>query len=494
MATATLDSQLDEIEAAAERWANDPAAYFYERLRVKYLWEGQLEILNLIPRAIREHKPIWVSSGHALGKDFLDGGLPLWWQETHYPAKTIITGPTDRQVKEIVWNELENHYHAADPDIPIGGRLLTGKLEWASDHFVLAFTTADSQQNIGRAQGFHSPNMLILVTEGQAISEGIYDQLEGLTTSSNTLMIVMGNPLVTSGRYARALNDHKNNLIVCMDCEKSPNFLAKREIIPGMVSHEWVEDKRRRWYDKDNNHPLWLSKVKGQLPKTSIENVFSLDMLFKATNNRPAIPRVHKRCIGLDPAAFGDDESAFYCNDSGLCQEMFTTAKQEPTDTAGRAVAMFRRLNAGGIAYDNDGLGQGVGSMLRDLIGVKYVFPYNGSKRFKREESEYYNLRAKMWFHARNEMVKGNVEVPDDDMLKEELAEVKYHYKLSGQIILEPKDDVKDRLGRSPDRADAFVLATWGLQYVIETHRKKNPDYVNRVKKLRNKPKTNLCG
>jgi hypothetical protein len=29
---------------------------------------------------------------------------------------------------------------------------------------------------------------------------------------------------------------------------------------------------------------------------------------------------------------------------------------------------------------------------------------------------------------------------------------------------VEPKDEVKSRLGRSPDRADAFILGLWGAR------------------------------
>lgn len=483
MPTAAETKALDELEKHIERYAADPAAYFTERLRVKELWQGQLDILALIPRAMREHKPIWVSSGHALGKDFLDGGLPLWWQETRYPAKTIITGPTDRQVKEIVWNELETHYHRAEPSIPIGGRLLKGKLEWNQEHFILAFTTSDSKSSIGRAQGFHSPNVLILVTEGQAIEEGIYDQLDGLTTSANTLMIVMGNPLTATGRYARALRDTTNNLVVHMDCEDSPNVRARRELIPGMCSYEWVEDKRRRWFDKDPNHPLWLSKVKGRLPLTSVNTVFSADACKAAIMTRPVVIRKRMVTLGLDPAAFGDDETAFCVMESGIPKQLDTTSKQEPTATAGRAIVLANTHSVQLIGIDTDGLGEGVASMLREAQAQQRgqatwrVMGFKGSESPSNERSEYVNKRAEAWFYVAREVTEGRVALPDDDSLLEELCEVLYFYNSRGKIQLEKKEDVKERLGRSPDRADAFIISVYMQQFCQDQGRRERyPD------------------
>ena len=48
--------------------------------------------------------------------------------------------------------------------------------------------------------------------------------------------------------------------------------------------------------------------------------------------------------------------------------------------------------------------------------------------------------------------------LPDDPLLHAELAAPKYWYDNKQRLCLEPKDDIESRLGRSPDRADGFVL------------------------------------
>ena len=282
------------------------------------LSQGQHTILSSLNRAVAARKPLYIASGHAMGKDFLAGGIPLWWQTTRYPAKSILTGPTERQVHEITWNELTRHvgrWHPALP--PLGGRLTQSKLEWDAEHFILAFTSSQSEQHVGKAQGFHAPNLLIGVTESQAVPNSIKEQLDGLMASGETLFIAIGNPLVTTGWFADGLRRSDHHVVIHLDCETSPNVLENREVIPGLCSRAWVDQKRRAWYADNPNHPLWLSRVKGQLPLTSVDSVFDRDLIARSWQY-PLRDRGVRVSLGVDVAEFGDDESVFCCLADGL--------------------------------------------------------------------------------------------------------------------------------------------------------------------------------
>jgi len=63
-------------------------------------------------------------------------------------------------------------------------------------------------------------------------------------------------------------------------------------------------------------------------------------------------------------------------------------------------------------------------------------------------------------------MALGKLRAPDDAMTVDELCDRQYYFDSKGKRRLEPKEDVKERLGRSPDRADAWVMAVWGLQFL----------------------------
>jgi hypothetical protein len=54
-----------------------------------------------------------------------------------------------------------------------------------------------------------------------------------------------------------------------------------------------------------------------------------------------------------------------------------------------------------------------------------------------------------------------DIALPPDDDLREELIAPRCSFTVRG-MLLEPKDDIRKRIGRSPDRADAVVMALWG--------------------------------
>ena len=479
-APAFTTPELDAIERTAAVFAANPCLFFSHALQVETLpvaasplvreglWDGERQLLNLLPRAVAERQPIYVASGHALGKDLISGGIPLWWQMTRYPAKTILTGPTARQVHEITWNEMTRHVARWRTDLPpLGGRLLQGKYEWNEEHFILAFTTSASQQLIGKAQGFHSPHICVIVTEAQAVPNSVKEQLDGLLTSGQALFIAIGNPLVTTGWFAAGLRDTTHHLVLNLDCEDSPNVREGRTVIPGLVEKAWVEEKRRTWFAESPQHPLWLSKVKGRLPLTSVDSVFDRDLIAKS-HRYPLQDAGLRVSLGVDVAEFGDDESAFCCVSDGLVRGASTTAKHEPMDTAGRAAMYRAQQRASVIVVDRIGVGAGVASALRELQGEQRawsVLAFAGSERPTQEDSPYLNQRAEAYFYARDQVQAGHVRAPQDERTIEELCETRYLLKSNGKIYLEPKADIKERLGRSPDRADAWVQAVWGLQF-----------------------------
>lgn len=56
---------------------------------------------------------------------------------------------------------------------------------------------------------------------------------------------------------------------------------------------------------------------------------------------------------------------------------------------------------------------------------------------------------------------RGEVSLPDDDDLRADLSALRYLFTQDRRIQIENKDEVRRRLGRSPDRGDAVALAFW---------------------------------
>ena len=178
--------------------------------------------------------------------------------------------------------------------------------------------------------------------------------------------------------------------------------------------------------------------------------------------NRQLI-RVDKKCIvALDPAEFGDDESVIYCFENERVVDAEIFVHSEPMQTAGKAIVMARKHKANLIAGDDLGIGSGIFSRLREM--GESVRGLRSSEASASPE-KFANLRAEMWWTAGEMFAEGRVSIPDDPILRGELAQVKYKIHSSGTILIESKDDMRKRGLKSPNRADALIYGLYSLRY-----------------------------
>ena len=193
------------------------------------------------------------------------------------------------------------------------------------------------------------------------------------------------------------------------------------------------------------------------------------------------IPRdgVLKRIIVNDPARFGDDENVIYVmeetpNAAYVVEEIILEHKSL-MDTAGRLSALRKRVQANLIAVDSIGIGAGIVDALHDLD--ENVLSINSSSKPANEaiHEKYYNLRSQMWMEAGVKFADGKVALNADNVLHSQLGCVKFKYQ-QGRLLCESKDDIKKRLQRSPDRADAFVMGLYALDNAIRLDEKEYED------------------
>lgn len=91
--------------------------------------------------------------------------------------------------------------------------------------------------------------------------------------------------------------------------------------------------------------------------------------------------------------------------------------------------------------------------MLREA-GQK-VTAFNGAEK-PLDEDHYPNARCELWFQAGARLCESDLD--PDDQLAADLAAPRYKLDSAGRRKVEPKEDTKKRLGRSPDRADSALL------------------------------------
>ena len=183
-----------------------------------------------------------------------------------------------------------------------------------------------------------------------------------------------------------------------------------------------------------------------------------------------------KPVIGVDIARYGDDEIVIDYGKGNCLLNQEVSMKHSLMETVGRIINNRKKYNAKILAVDDAALGGGVTDRLREQD--EHVLPVNGGSSSSSEK--FVNLKTEMWWYARELFREGKVSILNDPILIRQLGIVKHHYRSNGKIIIEAKDEVKKRLGRSPDRADALILMLWGARFI----RDKARDFSRRFKPL----------
>lgn len=453
-------------------------------LGVEQIWDLQRELLEACPRAIREHKPIYIASGHALGKDYISGGIGLWFLQTHMPSEVVLTGPTDRQVKQIMWKETTAHWNKRKIDL--GGRIyVEPRLEIDRDWYMIGFTTKETGETKdgggGKFQGFHSPNICVIVTEAQSVESNIFDQIDAISTSGVCLIIYLGNPTRAKGRFAAGLKNKTDNIVFNFSCLENPNYKERRTVIPGLCSYEWVEDKRKRWGEDD---PRWIGRVLGQVPDSGTCAIFGDAIINQGKSKQGSLARYSdNRGVSIDPAGEGVDDNVIMSGSGGEVLDKFVKANMPPSAGAIRAVEMCKAINGSWIVVDCDGLGIGWYQELKNLSddylqGIN-IIKFHGSAPSEKvievkqgdhniKKPIYKNQRSEAAFVTKDRILAGKaaINAGDIELIEDLQADEYIPDKPLLQII--DKDDIKENLGRSPGSGDAYKMLQWAFEKNIK--------------------------
>lgn len=180
--------------------------------------------------------------------------------------------------------------------------------------------------------------------------------------------------------------------------------------------------------------------------------------------------QVIKRVVVNDPAITGDENVCFLMEKSGnvyyKADELIIEHKR-PFETAALLASYRKRKQAQIIALDVIGIGQGVVDGLNQLEEPVLAINSCAKPTSQNLQVKYSNLRAQMWWEAAEKFADSNVALPPDDFeLARQLGVVKFDPTGTGKLLVQDKAEIKKAIGRSPDRADAFVMGLYALDYV----------------------------
>lgn len=485
------------------RWRNDWNTFAEEVLGV-YLDNEQKDIVT----AVQNNKRVSVRSGTARGKDFVAAVVaicflyltPRWNDkgELVENTKVALTAPTDRQVKNIMMPEVSRLLNKARRrGFLLPGRLTTYDIRTDSEEWFLTGFKAD-EHNHEAWSGFHAVNTMFIVTEATGISEDTFAAIEG-NLQGNSRIFMVFNPNITTGYAAKSQKQTRWKKF-CLNDLTAPNVVERRIIIPGQVDYEWVQDKVENWCEpitREEVSPseddfewegqwyrpsdLFRKKVLGQFPKVD-EDVLIPQQWIEAAQDRWRRHQITEHSdgiMGLDVAGMGRDSSCEvhrYGDYVEKIKKYNSGGKADHMRVAGKAVDYLNRNTGCCVSIDTIGEGAGVFSRLQEIsvenngrprlhsiISCKYSEAAKAGSRELTDvtgEYKFANMRAYCFWAVRdwlNPDFNSNAMLPPGGSLIEEATEIKWSFLSNGRIIIEPKEDIKERLGYSPDEFDALA-------------------------------------
>ena len=470
-----LKQQIAKAKAARENgprgaahYRANPGAWVADKLG-EHLWSKQVAIAE----SVRDTRRTAVQSCHGVGKSFVASRLTAWWLDVHPPgqARVVTTAPTGDQVKAILWAEINGAAAKARArGNPFVG--IVNQTEWMLDNQLVAFGRKPSDYNEHAFQGIHAKYVLVIIDEACGVHKQFWTAANSIATGEHCRILAIGNPDDPGSYFATVCAGGDWNLIE-ISAFDSPNFTG--EPVPDalaeiLVGTTYVEEIRR---DYGEESPTYISKVTGQFPKDAADGVVRLSKL-RACCLPPNMPHPPERLtpveLGIDLGA-GGDQTCIRERRGILVGREWTTRSRDSEEVVDLIVEAIRTTGATAAKVDVIGIGWGVVGSLRrrkangehncQIIGVNVG---EGSTRPER----YARLRSQVWWEVGRALSEdrgwdlSQLDPADRERLITQLTAPRYTHDAARRIVVEKKEDTKARLGRSPDNADALLLAFFG--------------------------------
>ena len=405
-----------------------------------------------LARKMRDHVRVVCCGCNSSGKDFAAARLMLWWLWCFDPAIAVVIGPTQRQVSDILWKEARSAYLSSPT--PLGGRMLPTAPRWEFDdrRYAVGFATTD-EYNI---QGYHSPNLLCILTEAHNLEQSHVDAVKRLNP---TKILMTGNAFASAGEFYSAFHERRDMYeTVEISAFDTPNVREGRLVVPGMVTLEQVEERKREWGEES---AMYIASVLGRFPDNLEDAVVPRSLLLTAVNRGLPIPPDTKATLGCDVARYGEDRTVVYRRHGGHCRLVWKTQGRDTQQVAGKLRALAEDDPVvDTIVVDDVGVGGGVTDRLREspICGGKVrVVAFNGGGKARRDD-RYVNAVTEAWLELAGVFKEGTIAIDDNPALVGQLSSRRYTIQGDRRLKLESKEEYKRRGGQSPDDADALAM------------------------------------
>lgn len=467
-----------QYDSFVEKYKDNPADFVRDCIHFR---EGekpddyQLEALQ----SLVENRRYCVRSPHGAGKSTLMSWAIHWFALTRDGMggdwKIPTTASAWRQLTKFLWPEVHKWAYRLKWDVigrrPYNGdELLTRSIRLEHGE---AFAAASSTPEF--IEGVHADHILYIFDESKKVANGIWDSAEGAFSTGDAYWLACSTPGEQKGRFWQIQSKAPGYEDWAIKHITLEEFLAT-----GRVNKKWVEDRKRQWGE---NSVIYQNRVLGEFAADDTMGVVPLSWTEDAVNRwyewQDNGGHGIVTSIGVDIAggkSGADKNTIAICCDGCRIERIIHFMPKDP-DTATTEMTEFLlplldRFPTATLIVDSIGIGAGVVHQVNSA-GYRALGFVSNAKVDVRDQTgllEFYNWRSAAWWLMR-EMLDprnafGTCLPPDDPQthLMSDLTVPHYQRRANGKIWVESKEVLRraDRLGRSPDDADAVIYAICG--------------------------------
>jgi len=445
-------------------WKADPVLFVRENFKVEPdLW--QLDALNALMKPDKDGvSRLAMKACAGPGKSAVLAWVGWWflscWGDIGDHPKGVATSTTGKNLEDNLWPELAKWQQRS----PYLKAMFAHQAEsiFAKDHpdtwFLSArsFAKAANAEEQGRVlSGTHSGFVFFLIDESGDINPSVGRAAEqGMGGVRRGMIAQAGNPTSLDGLlYDSTVSDRAKWSVIEITADPDDPKRTPR------VSAAWAQDQINK-YGRDN--PWLMSYVLGKFPPGGVNTLMGVEEVTAALGRHIRLDRYSfaPKVIGVDVARFGDDRTCIFRRQGLASWEPDILRNARSEDIAARVAVMARQRKtmdnpaweADAIMVDGTG-GYGAGAV--DALRLANWEPIEVQFAGKASDRKFGNKRCEIWWKLKEWIQDGGC-LPNIPDLLRELTAPKYFMK-GGMLWIEEKEQIKKRLGFSPDLADALA-------------------------------------
>lgn len=437
-------------------WRKDPAKFVRDSFKIEPdAW--QLEFLEALGSPEKNKSRISLQACAGPGKSAALAWAALWFltcqaSKGEHPKGAVVAITRDN-ARDNIWPEISKWQNRSE--------FLKGAFEWTKERLAAKdfpetwfmslrswSKTADEEEQGRTLSGLHSKYVLYLIDESGDIPVAVLKSAEqGLSNCEWGKIVQAGNPTSLEGMlYAAATTLREKWHVISITGDPDDPKRSPR------IDIEWAREQIGKYGRSD---PWVMSYILGKFPPSSINALLSLDEVDIAMkrNLRPDQFQFAQKRLGIDCARFGMDANVIFPR-QGLFAGRPVELRGDRTEVIA-ARAMQAKMRWGSEIEFVDGTG-GYGAGVIDAMLQGGGNPLEINFSGKAIDPRYFNKRSEIYF-LMAEWVKRGGHLPNIPQLRKELPSITYAFH-NGKFRVEEKEQIKKRLGFSPDYSDALCL------------------------------------